>query len=465
MCERVGVLYAGRLVEEGPVEAILQDPRHPYTVGLIRCIPRGGVRKDRGRLDSIPGFLPAIGEELPGLRLRRALRRSREADLHDRGAAAAPRPAPGHSAAATSTSAPRELPRATAAELGVPLDGRPLRRAAAARSTTSRRSSASTGHEIHALDGVVGRDLARRDARPRRRVGQRQDDARAHAARARRARRAGTIELDGRALPALARALAGGRARAADRLPEPRLGAQPPPQRAADPAARAAQARRPDAASAAEQRLLELVAAGAARRALPDACARARSRAASSSASRSRARSPATRAWSSATSRPRRSTSRCRRRSSTCSSSSRRSERVAYLFISHDLGVVRYISDRIAVLYLGRLMELGPAEVVFVGPAPPLHRGAALGGADDRRRRPRADQARRRDPERRRAARAAASSTRAATASSARSASSRSRRCVEVEARAPDALPHPARGAAPPAGQPAAAAAAQEAIA
>src|SRR4026207_2556002 len=38
---------------------------------------------------------------------------------------------------------------------------------------------------------------------------------------------------------------------------------------------------------------------------------------------------------------------------------------VAYLFISHDLGVVRYLSDRIAVLYLGRLMELGEAETVF----------------------------------------------------------------------------------------------------
>jgi peptide/nickel transport system ATP-binding protein len=45
--------------------------------------------------------------------------------------------------------------------------------------------------------------------------------------------------------------------------------------------------------------------------------------------------------------------------------------RVAYLFISHDLGVVRYLSDRIAVLYLGRLMELGPAEVVFGGPHHP----------------------------------------------------------------------------------------------
>jgi peptide/nickel transport system ATP-binding protein len=45
--------------------------------------------------------------------------------------------------------------------------------------------------------------------------------------------------------------------------------------------------------------------------------------------------------------------------------------RVAYLFISHDLGVVRYLSDRIAVLYLGRLMELGAAETVFNGPHHP----------------------------------------------------------------------------------------------
>src|SRR5207244_1340136 len=52
MCERVGVLYAGRLVEEGMVDQVLGDPRHPYTVGLLRCIPRGGVRKDHGRLDT-----------------------------------------------------------------------------------------------------------------------------------------------------------------------------------------------------------------------------------------------------------------------------------------------------------------------------------------------------------------------------------------------------------------------------
>jgi peptide/nickel transport system ATP-binding protein len=66
MCDRVGVLYAGKLVEEGPARTLFDDPRHPYTVGLLRCIPRGGMRKDQGRLDSIPGFLPPPGTELPG---------------------------------------------------------------------------------------------------------------------------------------------------------------------------------------------------------------------------------------------------------------------------------------------------------------------------------------------------------------------------------------------------------------
>jgi peptide/nickel transport system ATP-binding protein len=62
MCERVGVMYAGELVEQGPALEVFEQPRHPYTVGLLRCIPRRGQRKDHGRLDTIPGFLPAPGE-------------------------------------------------------------------------------------------------------------------------------------------------------------------------------------------------------------------------------------------------------------------------------------------------------------------------------------------------------------------------------------------------------------------
>ena len=66
MCDRVGVLYAGQLVEEGETAQLLGDPRHPYTVGLLRCIPRAGLRKDLHRLDTIPGALPPLGAILPG---------------------------------------------------------------------------------------------------------------------------------------------------------------------------------------------------------------------------------------------------------------------------------------------------------------------------------------------------------------------------------------------------------------
>ncbi len=81
-----------------------------------------------------------------------------------------------------------------------------------------------------------------------------------------------------------------------------------------------------------------------------------------------------------------------------------RREDVAYVFISHDLGVVHYLADRIAVLYLGRVMEIGPAERVFSGPHHPytealLSAVPTLGGSAAR-----ADPARGRDPQRRRPA-------------------------------------------------------------
>jgi peptide/nickel transport system ATP-binding protein len=46
-------------------------------------------------------------------------------------------------------------------------------------------------------------------------------------------------------------------------------------------------------------------------------------------------------------------------------------QHTSYIFISHDLNVVHYVSDRIAVLYLGRLLEIGPAQAVFAGPHHP----------------------------------------------------------------------------------------------
>ena len=50
---------------------------------------------------------------------------------------------------------------------------------------------------------------------------------------------------------------------------------------------------------------------------------------------------------------------------------------LTYIFISHDLNVVRYISDRVMVMYLGQVVEIGDSEVAVRGPAPPLHAGAA----------------------------------------------------------------------------------------
>jgi peptide/nickel transport system ATP-binding protein len=57
VCDRVVVMYAGEVVEEGPVAEIFQNPRHPYTQGLMQAIPRLGERKDR--LAVIPGMVPS----------------------------------------------------------------------------------------------------------------------------------------------------------------------------------------------------------------------------------------------------------------------------------------------------------------------------------------------------------------------------------------------------------------------
>jgi oligopeptide/dipeptide ABC transporter ATP-binding protein len=65
MADRVCVMYAGRIVEEGPVDAIFGDPRHPYTIGLARSIPRlDDARTDR--LVPIPGMPPSLAKLPPG---------------------------------------------------------------------------------------------------------------------------------------------------------------------------------------------------------------------------------------------------------------------------------------------------------------------------------------------------------------------------------------------------------------
>jgi oligopeptide/dipeptide ABC transporter ATP-binding protein len=65
LCQRVVVMYAGRIVEQGPVEQIFTSPQHPYTWSLLRSVPRvDEARKDR--LVSIRGLPPDLSHPPPG---------------------------------------------------------------------------------------------------------------------------------------------------------------------------------------------------------------------------------------------------------------------------------------------------------------------------------------------------------------------------------------------------------------
>jgi peptide/nickel transport system ATP-binding protein len=90
IADRVAVMYAGRIVEEGPAGEVLRHPRHPYTEGLLRAAPRLA----REKLASIPGAVPSLDSLPPGCAFApRCSRRVAECDarmpelMHASGAA------------------------------------------------------------------------------------------------------------------------------------------------------------------------------------------------------------------------------------------------------------------------------------------------------------------------------------------------------------------------------------------
>jgi len=363
MCDRVGVLYAGELVEEGPARQVFDDPRHPYTVGLLRCIPRRGQRKDRDRLDTIPGFLPGPGHNLAGCVFapRCALARDRcrtepppffdVGDLrtarcffHEQ-APDLPRATPA-SAAALATDGiggplvkieklSKTFPGGVQALAGVDLTvhrGETLGlvgESGSGKTTLARTLLGLTSADQGSVLTLDGKQLSA-DARRRPRdvlralqiVFQNPDSAlnRRHTVRS----------LISRPLSRLAGLSGTGlRDRLAELISSVRLEerhlALRPGQLSGGLKQRVAIARafgaRPDVVVCDEPTsALDVSVQAAILNLLADL---------------------------------------------------QQQEHATYLFISHDLGLVRYLSDRIVVLYLGRVMEVGPAEVVFTGPHHP----------------------------------------------------------------------------------------------
>jgi peptide/nickel transport system ATP-binding protein len=365
MCDRIGVLYAGELVEEGPSQQILHDPRHPYSVGLLRCIPRPGARKDQGRLDTIPGFLPQLGAVIPGCvfadrcALARDICITDKPPLYDLG---------GRVSRCHFHEQAQQLPRETSTTLEVP---RVLDRTQTPvlRIESLAKTFRQSGQDVHALAdvtaslwpgetlGLVGESGSGKTTFARTLLGIVDPTA-------------GTVALDGRELPGTL----------AKRSPEDVRAVQIVFQNPDSALNRRHTVRKllgrtlkklaGVSGKEAEARMLELTQAVR----LAERYLSVRPTQLSGG---QKQRVAIARAFAGS---PR--VVVCDEPTSALDVSVQAAilnllgelqarENVSYVFISHDLGVVRYLSDRIAVLYLGRLMELGPAELVFDVPHHP----------------------------------------------------------------------------------------------
>jgi peptide/nickel transport system ATP-binding protein len=366
MCDRVGVLYAGELVEEGPADRIFDQPNHPYTVGLLRCIPRRGQRKDHGRLDAIPGFLPAPGQQITG-----CIFAERCALVVDECRAASP-PAfgvgPDHTARCYRHQDAAELPRSTPADSSLPSATQADEPIVSVRGLSTTYKQA--GSELKALTGVdlqimrgetlglVGESGSGKTTLARALLGLVEPD------------HGSVIEFDGAPLPSDLRR------RPLDLLRSLQIVFQNPD---------SALNRRHTVRRLISRPLSRLAGLSGSRLAerLADLIRSVRMEPRHLNlrpgqlSGGLKQRVAIARAFGGG---PRLVV--CDEPTSALDVSVQAAilnlladlqakEQVTYLFISHDLGIVRYLSDRIAVLYLGRLLEIGPAETVFTGPHHP----------------------------------------------------------------------------------------------
>ncbi|KND58616.1 Oligopeptide transport system permease protein OppB [Candidatus Burkholderia verschuerenii] len=351
MCDRVGVLYAGKLVEEGTTADVFAKPRHPYTVGLLRCLPREGRAKETGRLDTIPGSLPLPGSVTQGCIFAARCKLADERCQKDA-------PPPYRIAAAHGDQMSRchyheraeSLPRATD-EAPVPVA--PLDAPALALSARNLSKTFRVGDEDVRAVHDVSLDLVQGET-----LGLVAPD------------KGAMLKLDGKSLPE----------RVTHRSEEQVKSLQIVFQNPDSALNRAHSVRQLIARSltklaalhsdAKEQRLQKLTEAVR----LPERYLSQRTRQLSGGLKQ---RVAIARAFAGD---PR--VVVCDEPTSALDVSVQaailnlladlqRERRVSYVFISHDLHVVRYLSDRIAVLYLGRIMELGAAADVFDGPQHP----------------------------------------------------------------------------------------------
>jgi peptide/nickel transport system ATP-binding protein len=379
MCDRVGVLYAGELIEEGPADLIFDQPNHPYTVGLLRCIPRRGQRKDHGRLDAIPGFLPAPGQQITGCifaercalvvdECRTAPPPAFDVGLAGGGGGSSPLASTAHTARCYRHEEAAELPRSTPADASLPSAAAADEPIVTVRGLSATYKNAGT--ELKALSGVdlqimrgetlglVGESGSGKTTLAKALLGLVEPDPDS------------LVEFDGAPLPANLRK------RPLDLLRSVQIVFQNPD---------SALNRRHTVRRLISRPLSKLAGLKGSRltERLTDLIRSVRmeqrhlSMRPGQLSGGLKQRVAIARAFGGG---PRLVV--CDEPTSALDVSVQAAilnlladlqakEQVTYLFISHDLGIVRYLSDRIAVLYLGRLLEIGPAETVFVGPHHP----------------------------------------------------------------------------------------------